>query len=234
MKNKDYKTGIANCPDNVIKQGMKPKKWKILYDYCLAQKKSIKVLDVGCGTGNKMLFLLKKGYRNVWGIEYNKDIFLPLIKSCPQLRIKEGNAEKLSDLRDNFFDLVYCCHVLEHLPNPNSAVKEANRVLKKGGAYIVGIPNGGHLNDKITRLVQFVFYRKSDHLQTFSARKISLLLEKNGFDILKFKARRDSLRLLLDKRSGNGFISGLLKIAYKIVKKIYFRELEFDILAIKK
>ena len=41
---------------------------------------------------------------------------------------------------DNSFDLIFCNHVLEHIPNDKKAMQELFRVLKKGGFGIFQIP----------------------------------------------------------------------------------------------
>ena len=47
---------------------------------------------------------------------------------------KVGSGEELP-FKDASFDLVYCCDVLEHVPEPARLVAEAARVLKPGGVY---------------------------------------------------------------------------------------------------
>ena len=42
--------------------------------------------------------------------------------------------------QDNEFDVVFCNHVLEHIPNDKKAMRELFRVLKKGGFGIFQIP----------------------------------------------------------------------------------------------
>ena len=44
------------------------------------------------------------------------------------------------DLDDNLFDVVICCHVLEHIPNDRKAMSELYRVLKPGGWAILQVP----------------------------------------------------------------------------------------------
>ena len=41
---------------------------------------------------------------------------------------------------DNSFDVIFCNHVLEHIPNDTKAMQELYRVLKKGGMGIFQIP----------------------------------------------------------------------------------------------
>ena len=42
--------------------------------------------------------------------------------------------------RDNSFDFILCNHVLEHIPDDVTAMKELYRVLKKGGTLIAQVP----------------------------------------------------------------------------------------------
>ncbi len=49
---------------------------------------------------------------------------------------------------DNSFDIIFCNHVLEHIPNDTTAMKELYRVLNPGGMAILQIPQD--LNLEIT------------------------------------------------------------------------------------
>ena len=42
--------------------------------------------------------------------------------------------------RDNTFDLIVCCHVLEHVPRDDLAISELYRVLKPGSVAILQVP----------------------------------------------------------------------------------------------
>ncbi len=44
------------------------------------------------------------------------------------------------DWQDNYFDLIICNHVLEHIPDDKKAMKELYRVLKPGGRAILQVP----------------------------------------------------------------------------------------------
>jgi ubiquinone/menaquinone biosynthesis C-methylase UbiE len=39
------------------------------------------------------------------------------------------------------FSLIYCYHVLEHVQDPITVLRELNRVLKPGGVLFIGFPN---------------------------------------------------------------------------------------------
>ncbi|MFT3922226.1 MAG: methyltransferase domain-containing protein [Myxococcales bacterium] len=44
------------------------------------------------------------------------------------------------DLPDASFDVVICCHVLEHVPDDQRAVRELHRVLRPGGIAYIQVP----------------------------------------------------------------------------------------------
>jgi GT2 family glycosyltransferase/Flp pilus assembly protein TadD/predicted SAM-dependent methyltransferase len=47
---------------------------------------------------------------------------------------------------DNFFDVVLCTEVLEHVPEPSEAIREMTRILKPGGRLLVTAPLGSGLH----------------------------------------------------------------------------------------
>jgi SAM-dependent methyltransferase len=56
-----------------------------------------------------------------------------------------SNIDIVSDITaipepDASFDVVLCTEVLEHVPDPVSAIAECNRLLKKGGIFIITAP----------------------------------------------------------------------------------------------
>jgi ubiquinone/menaquinone biosynthesis C-methylase UbiE len=141
-KNKKYVTGVPCNPAYFVKSTQEPRIWPFLSRFLRTKNKALAILDVGCGSGSVLLGLFNDGYKNVWGIEYSEELCKLIVFKTPSMRILTGSAENLKDFNECFFDVVYCCAVLEHLPNPDAAVGEAFRVLKKGGAYIINVPNG--------------------------------------------------------------------------------------------
>lgn len=97
-----------------------------------------KVLDVGCNTGVISIRLKDKDC-HVKAI----DIVQDLVDKAKWQGIfaEQGTAEDLSRYHSDTFDVVVCSEVLEHLFDPLPAMKEAYRVLKPGGKYLVTVPH---------------------------------------------------------------------------------------------
>jgi len=195
--------------------------------------KKISILDIGCSGGDKLLYLFNNGYLNTYGIEYAANVFKSTWKQYPHLNIRKGNAENLHMFHSNTFDLVYCCHLLEHLPHPELCVKETKRLLKKQGKLVIGIPNGYNWNDIIMRGIQKLIYGKTDHLQAFSLDKINRLLKQYDFKIEKIVSDWGSLDFLLDVRINSRLLNLPKNYMYPIISKIYWTKIHFNIVASK-
>lgn len=76
---------------------------------------------------------------------------------------------------DGEFDSAICTAVLEHLEEPDKAIKEANRVLKKGGYAIYSAPLFWHLHEEPRDFYRYTKYG------------LKYLFEKNGFEIVELK-----------------------------------------------
>ncbi|WP_405305377.1 glycosyltransferase [Methanobrevibacter sp.] len=96
---------------------------------------------------------------------------------------------------DNYFDLIYCSHLLEHVPDDNKAIRELYRVLKPGGTALILVPINGiafelpydetkTLEDERydTPELREKHYGQFDHLRLYGSDFKDKLLE-NGFKI---------------------------------------------------
>jgi len=97
------------------------------------------VIDFGCGTGaftNK----LKKFGLDCTGIDISSKCIEYARKKNPGIKFEVQDIEK-TNLRSNSADIVIFSGVLHHFSNFFSAVKEAHRVLRKGGRVFGYDPN---------------------------------------------------------------------------------------------
>ncbi len=121
------------------------KEFKIIAD--LVEKNS-RVLDVGCGDGELMSFILSNISNDIRGIEISK---LNVQKCISKgLTVIEGDAEKdLFQFPDASFDFVILSQTLQAFLYPEKVLDELLRVGKKA---IVTIPNFGHWKVRLNLL----------------------------------------------------------------------------------
>lgn len=86
----------------------------------------------------------------------------------------------------NHFDIVYCSHVLEHVPNDLQAMKEIARVLKPSGWTILQVPLLGNYTQEdlsITNPTERArLYGQADHVRQYG-KDYKDRLEKSGFQV---------------------------------------------------
>lgn len=90
------------------------------------------VLDLGCGRGYWIEHLARRGIPAV-GIEHDPARAAVAARFGP---VAAGDGARLP-LADGSVGLVWCLHVLHHLPDPAGVLAEARRVLRPGGTLIV-------------------------------------------------------------------------------------------------
>lgn len=97
-----------------------------------------RALDVGCGGGFLAEELARLGCQ-VTGVDLS-EATLQVARAHAarggleiEYRRASGDALPFSDAS---FDLVYCCDVLEHVPDVERVVRESARVLRPGGIYL--------------------------------------------------------------------------------------------------
>jgi ubiquinone/menaquinone biosynthesis C-methylase UbiE len=118
----------------------------------LALKPGSRVLDIGCGAGRHVCACSRISDVQVWGVDQCR---ADLIKAKENLNFEKaygvthGVSQLLSGdilhlpFPDNFFDLVICSEVLEHIIDDTSAMKEIIRVLKNKKNLVVSVPRFG-------------------------------------------------------------------------------------------
>jgi len=127
-----------------------------------------RLIDIGCGTKPYATLLARYVTEHV-GVDHAGT------KHDPSNIDRIGTAYALP-CEDVSFDCALCSAVLEHLEEPESALRECCRVLKPGGVAIYSVPFIWHLHEEPRD-----FYRFSKH-------GLRYLFEKSGFEIIEIKA----------------------------------------------
>jgi len=97
------------------------------------------VVELGSGTGLHAQALSRKGFRVIATDLSHEMVY--------QVRRRAGAADSLIcdaasiPLRDECADMVFCVATLHHIEDPSLAIKEAHRVLRRGGVIGIAEPN---------------------------------------------------------------------------------------------
>jgi SAM-dependent methyltransferase len=128
---------------------------------CLINNKNGNILELGFGAGREIEFLLKKGYKNIYGIE-GSEKFLELVKK--ELK----NENKYKNIADNLyysvlpeinipedikFDLIFSTFVWNYLPEIfyEKTIKNITNLLKSNGKVIISYSLNNDDNQEIVR-----------------------------------------------------------------------------------
>ena len=169
-------------------------------------KKGCVFLDIGCGGGEFSLeFARKIGAAKVYGIDVVEESVLEARKKG--IIAIGADANRKLPFEDDFFDVILCNQVAEHLLNPDSVFMEIHRTLKNDGYAIISVPNLCSLHNRILVMLGFqpttispstklVFGNpargmKSDagpgrHLTAFSPSALKEMVNFYGLKIKKF------------------------------------------------
>lgn len=119
-----------------------------------------KLIDIGCG--NKPYYSRIESFISDYiGLDHSETIH---DKSKIDLF---GSAYNVP-IQSAYFDTVFCTEVLEHLEEPDKAIKETNRILKTGGYAIYSMPLFWHLHEEPRDFYRYTKYG------------LKYLFEKNG------------------------------------------------------
>jgi len=168
--------------------------------------KDARIAELGCGDGSLLMEVANAlNIRDVYGV----DIDEIALKKATGRGIKAFKADLNNDplpFKDGFFDVVLMEEVIEHLVNPDNAVKEAHRVLKAGGLFLLSTPNLAWWLNRLVLLLGYQPYRSecstiynvgkfkrdlgqllSGHLRLYTHRALKQLLELHGFKVIASK-----------------------------------------------
>lgn len=140
-------------------------------------KRGSRVLDIGCGYNGALLSKLSPDISEGVGI----DVSVGKKKIAENIKLISQNNAKLP--RD-YFDLVTCLAVVEHLENPKVILTKAYKSLKKNGKLILTTPS--LIAKPILEFLAFKLKVISeqeikDHKKYYSKKEIVDLLFSCGF-----------------------------------------------------
>ena len=99
--------------------------------------------DVGCGNGRYIGALRAAGAR-VIGVDLSSGMLAGVPVPRPDLIVADAQSLPLADA---CLDALLMMHMLYHVPDPQRAVEEVTRVLRRGGRVLVATNGSRHLGE---------------------------------------------------------------------------------------
>lgn len=131
-------------------------------------------LEVGCGTGNISSFMAEKGY-DTTGCEFYAEA---LYTAWPGFRRVQGDAARLP-FRADSFDAVGLFDVIEHVDDDVTLIREAARVVRKGGIVAVTVP----AREELWSAADVKAY----HKRRYTKESLTACISSEGLEVLRME-----------------------------------------------
>jgi SAM-dependent methyltransferase len=142
------------------------------------------VLDVGCGTGEFLVKLRRRGVE-VHGLEPSE--FAAGYAATHGLHVFQGGVAEYRPGR--VFDLITLWNVIEHMPDPAGDLSRLHDLLAPSGTVVILTPDAGsHQANVFGR--DWAALEVPRHLQLFNASSLSILAANAGLSLVGVRRSR--------------------------------------------
>lgn len=146
-----------------------------------------RVLDVGCASGG-LLRRLEDVAGHRAGLELSPVAAAAAAAVCDEV-VGLALDDAAVPFADGSFDVVVCADVLEHLPDPDAALRRVGRWVAPGGSVVISLPNIANWAARL-RLLRGVWrYEElgtwdSGHLRFFTVASLRAMVESAGLEVV--------------------------------------------------
>jgi 2-polyprenyl-3-methyl-5-hydroxy-6-metoxy-1,4-benzoquinol methylase len=189
-----------------------------LSNLCLDYDTPGKLFEVGCGSGDFLERMRSRGW-NVEGVDFDPEA-VRNVREKHGLTISAGTMEHLN-LPDETYDVVALSHVIEHIYDPVSLLKECFRVLKPSGKLTMTTPNTASFGHNLYREFWFPL-DPPRHITLYSQKNLGVIVKRAGFKTVKIVTSAANAEGVLRgsyhiKKSGRHLMTEQFKI-HEIIK----------------
>ena len=159
------------------------------------------LLDVGCGTGFLIDLLSGQRAAGYCGVDLSDEMIrVAKGKGIRGAEFTVGSADRLP-YPDASFDIVTCSQSFHHYPYPGKAMREAMRVLKPGGLYILSDTGIGGVGAWIDNHILFRLMKSGD-CHTTNRRGIEKMMTDAGFAVEDSRQVKGMIYTVTGRKSG--------------------------------
>ncbi|HMG73813.1 MAG TPA: class I SAM-dependent methyltransferase [Pyrinomonadaceae bacterium] len=159
---------VSEIPANTLNPEAAPLAHQAIHDTVagiLEKERRGPLLDVPAGEGALAARLIAAGF------EVSCCDLYPEIFRLNGVSIRQGDLNGKLPFADRSFDYVTCLEGLEHIENPQQAIREFARVLRPGGKVIVSIPNILNIEERL----KWLLYGYTSHFKPMTRAHVERL-----------------------------------------------------------
>ncbi len=222
MENKNTSWGnVSDWYDATVEDGDSYQQKVILPNLLriVEPKNSVKILDVGCGTGVFARAFAEKG-ANVLGVDIGKELIEIAEKKSGgvikqnilgQIKYFVASADDLSKIKEKDFDIATIVLAIQNMKNLDKVVGEVFQKIKKGGKLVLVI---NHPAFRIPQNSDW-YYDEKDKIQY---RKIARYMSEIEIPILMNPGNKNSKKTYSFHRPLQVYFKSLAKNSFVITK----------------
>jgi 2-polyprenyl-3-methyl-5-hydroxy-6-metoxy-1,4-benzoquinol methylase len=154
------------------------------------------MLDVGCGSGTSLLEAKALG-ATAFGIEADRNV--KPISAALGLNIHFGSLQD-RPFSEQSFDLIVMNQVIEHLPDPDLALRSLLERLKPNGRMVLVFPNTASLWRRISG-GRWINWHIPYHLHHFNRKSFERMVKHCGLEIVSSRTITPNVWTLLQLRA---------------------------------
>ncbi|HVW13499.1 MAG TPA: class I SAM-dependent methyltransferase [Mucilaginibacter sp.] len=151
------------------------------------------ILDLGCGNGHLVNYLVAHGY-NAYGTDASENGIAIAKKEHPdRFFLQDLSTGKLPEpLQKLKFDTIVSTEVIEHLYDPEGFIDFCKSILPENGEIIISTPYHGYFKNLMLSVLNMWDTHMSPtwhggHIKLWSRNTLSKLLTDKGFKVTAFK-----------------------------------------------
>jgi len=171
---KEWASAYDYDNDHLLGTVSQPLSVQIFQEYM--KDKSLRIIDVGCGTGLVGVELEKSGFTNFDGIDISQEM-IDIAKQRGYSKLFIGSLNESLPFESNEYDAAFCVGVFTHGHVGSDRLDELVRIVKPGGIICFTINEGVYelygFNSKIQKL------ESENVLKVLEVRKNDYMVKKN-------------------------------------------------------
>ncbi len=172
----------------------------VLYKFFPVTNKREKVCDIAGGSGIISEWFIKRGY-DATLVEFNETAIQEAKNRGVSNIIKvELDSDTVLPFNAGTFDYVFMGDIIEHLFDPEVAIKEAKRILKPRGILVLSCPNIAYWRFRSYYLIDGDLQRidvgkqkpwEQEHIRFYNIKILKEFLHKNNFIFKEYTGVND-------------------------------------------